>query len=148
MNITDDPGHALIVAQTLIDLAILGFVILIAMIGFPQAKSLIILKKEIVPAFKLLFDFQYIIIAKITSKRSIGIFTFCALLLITSAILSLLFIILHNNIFLSTGCVFSFISLGLMFIYIVFILTSTHLQKSFLSKDIAEIIEYIKSNES
>ena len=135
MNITDDPGHALIVAQTLIDLAILGFVILIAMIGFPQAKSLIILKKEIVPAFKLLFDFQYIIIAKITSKRSIGIFTFCALLLITSAILSLLFIILHNNIFLSTGCVFSFISLGLMFIYIVFILTSTHLQKSFLSKE-------------
>lgn len=148
MNITDEPSHALIVAQTLIDLATLGFVILIAMIGLPQAKSLIILKKDMVPAFELLLDFKYIVIAKITSKRSIGIFTFCALLLITSAILSLLFIILYNNIFLSVGCVFSFISLSLMFIYIVLILTSTHLQKLFLSKsDIAKIIEYIKSNE-
>lgn len=149
MNITDEPSHALIVAQTLVDLSTLGFVILIAMVGFPQAKSLIILKKEMVSAFELLFDFKYIVIAKITSKRSIGIFTFSALLLITSAILSLLFIILSNNIFLSVGCVLSFISLSLMFINIVVILIGTHLQKLFLNKsEIAQIIEYIASNKS
>ena len=148
MNFLENPNQTLIIAQTLIDLSILGFVILIALIGIPQARSLLILRKDMIKAFELLFNFYYIIIAKITNKVSVAIFSFSALILIISGVLGLLYFIFCINIFLIVGCFSSLISLSLMFTYIFFVLISTNLNKYFITRSqLEKVIEYLQQED-